>query len=52
LADAILFGVRSYFYDNPPPGTRVAQRVAQQRNDGQDRATVGVASMIAGGIPQ
>jgi N-acetylmuramoyl-L-alanine amidase len=33
LAEAILSGVRTYFYDNPPPGTQVAQRVAQQRND-------------------
>ncbi|HWK74705.1 MAG TPA: N-acetylmuramoyl-L-alanine amidase [Povalibacter sp.] len=25
LAEAIHAGVRSYFYDNPPPGTRIAQ---------------------------
>lgn len=26
LAEAILTGVRGYFYDNPPPGTLIAQR--------------------------
>jgi N-acetylmuramoyl-L-alanine amidase len=31
LADAIHAGVRQYFYDNPPAGTRVAQLAAQQR---------------------
>ncbi len=56
LADAMLSGVRTYFYDNPPPGTRVAQRVAQQRNDKQgndkqERAAAGM-TIIAGGIAQ
>jgi N-acetylmuramoyl-L-alanine amidase len=48
LADAILIGVRTYFYDNPPPGTQVAQRVAQQRNEKRE----GGASMtvMAGGL--
>ncbi len=31
LASAIHAGVRRYFYDNPPPGTRVAQLAAQER---------------------
>ncbi|MEI8297080.1 MAG: N-acetylmuramoyl-L-alanine amidase [Pseudomonadota bacterium] len=31
LADAILAGVLSYFHENPPPGTRLAALVAQQR---------------------
>jgi N-acetylmuramoyl-L-alanine amidase len=31
LADAIHSGVRRYFYDNPPPGTRVAQLAAQEK---------------------
>jgi N-acetylmuramoyl-L-alanine amidase len=31
LAEAILAGARRYFYDNPPPGTRVAQIKQQQR---------------------
>jgi N-acetylmuramoyl-L-alanine amidase len=31
LAEAIHSGVRRYFYDNPPPGTRVAQLAAQER---------------------
>ncbi len=30
LADAMLAGVRSYFYDNPPPDTRIAMEVRQQ----------------------
>lgn len=33
LADAILAGVRTYFYENPPPGTQVAQRVAQRNRE-------------------
>jgi N-acetylmuramoyl-L-alanine amidase len=31
LAEAILAGARRYFYDNPPPGTRVAHIKQQQR---------------------
>lgn len=31
LASAIHSGVRRYFYDNPPPGTRVAQLAALER---------------------
>ncbi len=31
LADAIHKGVRRYFYDNPPPGTRIAQLAARER---------------------
>lgn len=31
LAAAIHAGVRGYFYDNPPPGTRVAQLAALER---------------------
>ena len=31
LATAIHAGVKRYFYDNPPPGTRVAQLAAVQR---------------------
>lgn len=31
LAEAIHAGVRRYFYDNPPPGTRVAQLAARER---------------------
>jgi len=30
LADAILAGVRSYFHENPPPGTRLAALAAPQ----------------------
>ncbi|HKE43951.1 MAG TPA: N-acetylmuramoyl-L-alanine amidase [Steroidobacteraceae bacterium] len=36
LASAIHAGIRGYFYDNPPPGTRVAELVAQ-RNPPPDR---------------
>ena len=32
LASAILAGLHSYFYDNPPPGTRIAQLAAAQRS--------------------
>jgi N-acetylmuramoyl-L-alanine amidase len=30
IADAILKGVRNYFYANPPPGSRIAQLVAER----------------------
>lgn len=33
LAAAIHQGVRRYYYDNPPPGTRIAQLAAQQRGN-------------------
>jgi N-acetylmuramoyl-L-alanine amidase len=34
LAEAIRSGVRAYFYDNPPPGTHIAQlRAARQANN-------------------
>ena len=31
LAGAIKAGVRRYFYDNPPPGTRIAMQAARER---------------------
>ena len=31
LAMAIHSGIRGFFYENPPPGTRVAELVATQR---------------------
>jgi N-acetylmuramoyl-L-alanine amidase len=31
LAGAIHTGVRRYFYDNPPPGTRIAMLAARER---------------------
>ena len=31
LADAIHAGIRRYFYENPPPGTRVAMLAARER---------------------
>lgn len=43
LAEAIHKGVRSYFYDNPPPGTLVAQLRAQ------DAAKTVLATTAAGG---
>ena len=35
IASAIHDGVREYFYDNPPPGTKVAALSAARRNVGQ-----------------
>jgi len=34
LAEAILAGLRSYFHENPPPGTRLAALLAPQGEDG------------------
>jgi N-acetylmuramoyl-L-alanine amidase len=47
LADAILAGIRTYFYDNPPPGTQVSQRVAQHRD--KQEAGAGM-TIMAGGL--
>lgn len=46
LADAILSGVRSYFYANPPPGSRIAQ--LRQQRDGSRIASVEDGAGIAG----
>lgn len=48
LAEAILAGVRTYFYDNPPPGTRVAQIKQQQRKPARGQPVNG--SVIAAGV--
>jgi N-acetylmuramoyl-L-alanine amidase len=48
LADAIAAGVRGYFYDNPPPGTYVAQLAARERAAGRERGGATV-SVMAGG---
>ena len=44
LAEAIQNGLRAYFYNNPPPGTRVAQLAAARRNSAR------IAARIAGPI--
>jgi N-acetylmuramoyl-L-alanine amidase len=36
IAEAIGQGVRAYFYDKPPPGTKVAALVAAQRGGNAD----------------
>jgi len=38
LADAIRDGVRNYFYDRPPPGTKVAALAAARRGGGSAAA--------------
>lgn len=48
LADAIAAGVRTYFYDNPPPGTQLAQLAARQRNANRERGGAGVTIMAGG----
>jgi N-acetylmuramoyl-L-alanine amidase len=47
LASAIHKGVRRYFYDNPPPGTRVAMLAARAR-DGEQVATRATAATVGG----
>jgi N-acetylmuramoyl-L-alanine amidase len=36
IAEAIGKGVRTYFYEKPPPGTKVAALVAAQRGGNAD----------------
>jgi len=36
IAEAIGQGVRAYFYEKPPPGTKVAALVAAQRGGNAD----------------
>jgi N-acetylmuramoyl-L-alanine amidase len=43
LAEAVHAGVRAYFYDNPPPGTRVAQLKSQRKSSGQGIVAAGVS---------
>jgi N-acetylmuramoyl-L-alanine amidase len=38
LAEAIRQGVRNYFYEKPPPGTKIAALVAAQRGEGAETA--------------
>ncbi len=40
LATAIHGGIRGYFYENPPPGSRVAALVAQRSEDQLGRAVI------------
>jgi N-acetylmuramoyl-L-alanine amidase len=40
LADAIRDGVRNYFYDRPPPGTRIAAVAAARRGGGGSAQTL------------
>ena len=40
LAEAIQNGLRAYFYNNPPPGTRVAQLAAARRNSARIAARI------------
>jgi N-acetylmuramoyl-L-alanine amidase len=48
LASAIHAGVRRYFYDNPPPGTRVAMLAARERA-GEGVATGTTVAAAVGG---
>jgi N-acetylmuramoyl-L-alanine amidase len=43
LAEAVHAGVRAYFYDNPPPGTRVAHLKSQRKSTGQSIVAAGVS---------
>jgi N-acetylmuramoyl-L-alanine amidase len=47
LADAIHAGVRTYFYTNPPPGTRIAQ--LRQQLDNSRVASAGDADSAGSG---
>jgi N-acetylmuramoyl-L-alanine amidase len=40
LASAIREGVKNYFYDRPPPGTKVAAIVAGRRAGGSSSQTL------------
>ena len=40
LANAIHGGIRGYFYENPPPGSRVAALVAQRTTSDTERAVL------------
>ena len=40
IADAIRAGVRSYWYENPPPGTRLASIIAARRDTASGTETL------------
>jgi N-acetylmuramoyl-L-alanine amidase len=48
LAGAIHAGVRRYFYDNPPPGTRVAMLAARERAGEKVATGASVAATVGG----
>ncbi|MBX3703868.1 MAG: N-acetylmuramoyl-L-alanine amidase [Steroidobacteraceae bacterium] len=48
LASAIHAGVRRYFYDNPPPGTRVAMLAARERAGDKVATGASVAATVGG----
>jgi len=51
LADAIVGGIRTYFYDNPPPGTHLALLAARERAaNNQSQGGAGF-SIMAGSAP-
>lgn len=48
LAGAIHAGVRRYFYDNPPPGTRLAMLAARERAGAKVATGASVAAAVGG----
>jgi len=50
LAGALHAGVRAYFYQNPLPGTRIAQLKAQQRKIVRTNGGAGTSMLAAGGV--
>jgi N-acetylmuramoyl-L-alanine amidase len=46
LASAIHGGIRAYFLDNPPPGTRIAALAAQRTDPGTRQITVPIAADV------
>ncbi len=48
LAGAIHAGVRRFFYDNPPPGTRIAMLAARERAGAKVATGASVAATVGG----
>jgi N-acetylmuramoyl-L-alanine amidase len=52
LAEAIHAGVRTYFYGNPPPGTRIAQLRQQNPSDQMASTPAGGVAAAGAGSPR
>src|SRR5688572_7928604 len=52
LAEAMFSGVRTYFYESPPPGTHIAQLRARSNDSAVIASTTGSATDVSSGTSQ
>ena len=52
LAEAMFSGVRTYFYESPPPGTHIAQLRARSNDSAVIASTTGSTADVSSGTSQ